>query len=82
MPTSDLVADDGKRGAAARKSGTASVNVGGGKVDLATYDGAGLVAGETLVGPALLRGAYLTCLIRAGWSLRVTNNLDLIIEAD
>lgn len=82
LPTSDLVADDGKRGAAARKSGTASVNVGGGKVDLATYDGAGLVAGETLVGPALLRGAYLTCLIRAGWSLRVTNNLDLIIEAD
>lgn len=82
LPTSNLVADDGKRGTAARRSGTASVNVGGGKAELATYDGATLTAGETLAGPALLRGAYLTCLVHAGWSLRVSNNLDLIIEAD
>jgi N-methylhydantoinase A/oxoprolinase/acetone carboxylase beta subunit len=68
---------------AAAKSGQAGVNVdGSGKTDLATYDDASLEAGQTIAGPALLRGAYLTCLIRAGWSLRVTKNLDLVIEAD
>jgi len=83
LPTSDLVPDDGASGGAAAKSGQAGVNVdGSGKTDLATYDDASLEAGQTIAGPALLRGAYLTCLIRAGWSLRVTKNLDLVIEAD
>ena len=39
-----------------------------------------LTPGTAANGPALIRGDYLTCLIRAGWGLRVSPNNDLIIE--
>ncbi len=83
LPASELVADDGKRGSKAGASGTAAVTLSGETAsELPTYDDAALQAGETIEGPALIRGAYLTCLIRGGWSLRVTRNLDLVIEAN
>lgn len=36
--------------------------------------------GSSVSGPALLRSNYLTCLVDPGWSLRVTDNHDLIIQ--
>ena len=39
-----------------------------------------LAPGHHLTGPALLRSSYLTCLVDRGWSLRVSDNHDLIIE--
>jgi N-methylhydantoinase A/oxoprolinase/acetone carboxylase beta subunit len=83
LPTSKLIADDGKRGPEADASGTAAVSLSGGTAgELPTYDDTTLLAGQTIEGPGLIRGAYLTCLIRPGWSLRVTSNLDLIVEAN
>lgn len=83
LPTSELISDDAKSGAAAASSGSAAVTLGGTKpTQIPTYDDATLQAGQTIEGPGLIRGAYLTCLIRAGWSLRVTSNLDLVIEAN
>jgi len=83
LPTSKLIADDGKRGPEAEASGTAAVSLSGGTAgELPTYDDTTLQAGQTIEGPGLIRGAYLTCLIRPGWSLRVTSNLDLVIEAN
>ena len=62
--------------------GTAEVLlVGAGASSVPTYDDAGLEPGQTIDGPGLIRGAYLTCLLQAGWCLRVTRNLDLVIEA-
>jgi N-methylhydantoinase A/oxoprolinase/acetone carboxylase beta subunit len=83
LPTAVLAADDGQRGAAAPSAGNTDVLVAGTtKTALPIYDDAALQAGHTIKGPGLLRGAYLTCLIREGWSLRVTKNLDLVIEAN
>lgn len=83
LPTSALVADDGKSAAAAPSSGDTDVMLDGGNAQtLPTYDDAALESGQTFAGPGLIRGAYLTCLIRTGWSVRVTKNLDLVIEAN
>lgn len=36
--------------------------------------------GQAVQGPALVRDDYLTCLLKPGWNLRVTGNLDLVLE--
>jgi N-methylhydantoinase A/oxoprolinase/acetone carboxylase beta subunit len=83
LPASTLVGDDGKSGKAAQVSGSTDVLLGGETAtEVRTYDDADLRSGQTIEGPGLIRGAYLTCLIGAGWGLRVTSNLDLVIEAD
>ncbi len=83
LPTSKLIADDGKRGSAVPASGTTDVLLDDGSTaSLPTYDDAAFQSGQTIDGPGLISGAYLTCLIRAGWRLRVTSNLDLVIEAN
>jgi hypothetical protein len=53
---------------------------GAGARRLTVYDDHLLAAGHQLVGPALVRGNYLTCLVAAGWRLRVVSNGDLFIE--
>ncbi|MFT4580486.1 MAG: N-methylhydantoinase A [Gammaproteobacteria bacterium] len=83
LPTSVLTSDDGRRGEATPSSGSTSLVMSAeGPSDIATYDDRELTAGRTITGPGLIRGAYLTCLIREGWSLRVSTNLDLVIEAN
>ena len=83
LPTSTLSPDDGKPDTAVPSSGTTAVSLtGDGAADIPTYDDKELTAGRTIEGPGLIRGAYLTCLLRAGWRLRISSNLDLIIEAN
>ena len=83
LPTSVLTSDDGRRGEATPSSGSTSLVMSAeGPSDIATYDDRELTAGRTITGPGLSRGAYLTCLIREGWSLRVSTNLELVIEAN
>jgi N-methylhydantoinase A/oxoprolinase/acetone carboxylase beta subunit len=82
LPTSQLTPDDRQAAAPAKASGSATLLLEGGEAsELQTFDDASLSAGQTIEGPGLIRGAYLTCLILNGWSLRVTSNLDLVIEA-
>ncbi len=67
-----------------RQSGArADVNLDGrGAAALALVDDASLAPGDEVVGPALVRGSYLTSVIAAGWRLRVSSNGDLLVEGN
>ncbi len=44
------------------------------------YKDENLEPGHVITGPLLIRGNYLTCLIKKGWTVRVTPNNDLILD--
>ncbi|MBZ0171233.1 MAG: hypothetical protein K8E66_02530, partial [Phycisphaerales bacterium] len=74
-------ADDGASTGAASATGTTAIRLEDGRpVEVAVYSDAALEPGREIAGPALLRGPYLTCLIRKDWKLRVTANGDLSLE--
>ncbi len=52
----------------------------GERVDVPVFSNDALVPGHRVAGPALIRGAYLTCLIGPKWRLQVTPNHDLVLE--
>lgn len=66
--------------APAQSTGEASVNLNGESVKLPVYSLKTAAAGASGDGPALFRDDYLTCLVRAGWSFKVSANGDLIVE--
>jgi len=66
--------------APAQATGEASVNLNGESVKLPVYSLKTASPGASGGGPALFRDDYLTCLIRAGWSFKVSANGDLIVE--
>ena len=81
LPSFQLTADRATRQTPAPVSGSAQVLYGGSdgqRTPVVSADA--LAPGHHLTGPALLRSSYLTCLVDRGWSLRVSDNHDLIIE--
>lgn len=80
LPTLTLAADDDGALRPATADGTRRINFAGEAQDVPVYDPDHLAAGQTAVGPALIAGDYLTCLVEPSWRVRVTNNLDLILE--
>jgi N-methylhydantoinase A/oxoprolinase/acetone carboxylase beta subunit len=66
---------------AAIATGSALVHLDGEPTELPVYALKDLPPGSAGVGPALFRDAYLTCLVRPGWSFRVSAIGDLILEA-
>ena len=66
---------------AATAIGAARVSLDGEPTELPVFALKGLPPGSAGNGPALFRDAYLTCLVRPGWSFRVSANGDLILEA-
>ena len=62
-------------------TGKTAVRTGPGKAEeIPLYWATDFSAGQTARGPALIRDDYLTCLLKPGWSLRVSANMDLILE--
>ena len=81
LPVFNLKADKVLKGSQPKVVGQAELKVDKGKPAQTPVFGAeDLTPGTAANGPALIRGDYLTCLIRAGWGLRVSPNNDLIIE--
>lgn len=81
LPTFKLVPDTQlpvRRPLAGKK---AEVRLGDGKTQ--TVDilaDASLTPGDQFTGPALVRGDYLTCLVKRGWTARITSNGDYLLE--
>ena len=75
LPTATDVA-----AAPAQATDEASVIMRGEPVSLPVYSLKTAAPGASGDGPALFRDDYLTCLIRAGWSFKVSANGDLIVE--
>lgn len=81
LPVFNLAADGGQRSATPEASGRTRVSCGTGAGEgIPVYGTDRLSPGQGVDGPALLRSDYLTCLIDKGWSLRVSDNQDLILE--
>lgn len=82
LPVFALQADGALPDIPAPTVGEAAVGTADGGVrSVPVHRAEALEPGHHLTGPALVRGAYLTCLVRPGWRLRVTPNRDLLIEA-
>lgn len=83
LPTFNLLADTplparhavpvGKEEVQIGKSESETVNV---------FAETSLVPGDQFKGLALVRGDYLTCLLKRGWNARVTSNNDYLLEAE
>jgi hypothetical protein len=81
LPVFGLIPDGSHRNAAPATCGRVNVSYGNGTGDgVPVYQMAQLAPADGLDGPALLRSDYLTCLIDKGWSMRVSDNQDLILE--
>ena len=83
LPVFSLAPHDGVRGSSAAAMGSVDLLLDhDNRRPTPIYSDATLSPGETISGPALLRGDYLTCLLEDKWVLHVTPNNDLIIEVD
>ncbi|MBX9607919.1 MAG: hydantoinase/oxoprolinase family protein [Gammaproteobacteria bacterium] len=83
LPTTRLAANDVTHYTPRQSATRADVNLDGrGAAALALVDDASLAPGDEVVGPALVRGSYLTSVIAAGWRLRVSSNGDLLVEGN
>lgn len=81
LPSPQLEPDTAPSKAAPTALGASEIRTGKNTVEkVSVYAANQLSPGQLLKGPALLRDAYLTCLVQSGWSLRVSGNNDLIIE--
>jgi N-methylhydantoinase A/oxoprolinase/acetone carboxylase beta subunit len=81
LPAFQLSSDRATRSAKAPTAGSTQVLYGTSAGDATpVVDVAALKPGHYADGPALLRSSYLTCLVDRGWSIRVSDNHDLIIE--
>jgi N-methylhydantoinase A/oxoprolinase/acetone carboxylase beta subunit len=82
LPTTQLLTDTVKHHTPVASGATVEVNLDGqGAARLALVDDATLTPGDEVSGPALVRGSYLTCVVAAGWRLRVSSNGDLFVES-
>ncbi|MGE3773928.1 MAG: hydantoinase/oxoprolinase family protein [Gammaproteobacteria bacterium] len=81
LPSAMLIADSAQAGNAAPTSGSVDLDLGAGPSAVDVHLDSELAAGHTAQGPCLLKGDYLTCLLGAGWKLRVSSNRDLVLEA-
>ncbi len=82
LPALRLKDDDVKKYSTVRGAGEVSINLDGrGARSLALIDDTILKPGDSVDGPALIRGSYLTCLFAANWRLRVVSNGDLFLES-
>ena len=80
LPTFTLAADDAGSLRPATPDATRRINLTGEAQDVPVHNPDNLTAGQTAVGPTLVAGDYLTCLVEPSWRFRVSNNLDLILE--
>ncbi len=81
LPALNLAADE--VGSYQPVKSAASIDIdfdGSGSEQMAVVDDTALTPGSEVSGPALIRGSYLTCMVAAGWRLRVTSNGDLFME--
>lgn len=83
LPTSKLIPDDSKATGQPAAQGSAQVRIAKhGVTTVPVILDTSLQPGHGVTGPCLLKGAYLTCLVGAGWQLRITSNQDLILEVN
>ncbi|MCA8966409.1 MAG: hydantoinase/oxoprolinase family protein [Planctomycetes bacterium] len=81
LPALGLLADDTGSYTAATAVGQVEVDLDGqGTASVALVDDTALTPGTEVQGAALVRGSYLTCVVGAGWRLRVSSNGDLFLE--
>jgi N-methylhydantoinase A/oxoprolinase/acetone carboxylase beta subunit len=80
LPSFSLVKDKKGPGTAAARSGSATIRINGKAEEVAAYLDSDLKPGKRLNGPALIRGDYMTCLVKKGWSVRITPNDDFLLE--
>ncbi len=80
LPSFSLVKDRKGAGTPAARNGSATIRIGGKAEEVPTYLDSDLKAGKRLSGPALIRGDYMTCLVKKGWTVRVTPNDDFLLE--
>lgn len=82
LPTTQLLADTVTSYTQVKSDATVEINLDGkGAAQLALVEDAALKPGDEVNGPALVRGSYLTCVVAAGWRLRVSSNGDLFVES-
>ena len=81
LPALTFVAEAIKSYTVAATSNSVEIVLGdGNKHTMAVFDDAALSPGAEIVGPALIRGSYLTCLIAPSERVRVSSNGDLFLE--
>lgn len=81
LPSATLVADAAQASSAAPARGNVELDFGAGRSATPVHLDTELEPGHTARGPCLLKGDYLTCLLGQGWTLRVSSNRDLVLEA-
>ena len=81
LPAFSLVADDPSLGQVPEPDGRRSLLTADGALDTVVYHPHSLRPGHSAPGPAIITGDYLTCLVGARWTFRVSSNSDLILEA-
>jgi N-methylhydantoinase A len=80
LPNFTMVKDKKLAASPAARNGSATIRIGGKAEEVPTYLDSDLKAGKRLGGPALIRGDYMTCLVKKGWTVRVTPNDDFLLE--
>lgn len=80
LPSALLIADSAQAGAAVPVRDSVALDLGDGARAVDVHLDGDLEPGHTAQGPCLLKGDYLTCLLGAGWKLRVSSNRDLVLE--
>jgi N-methylhydantoinase A len=81
LPTFKLLPDAKLPARQAIVEGKAEVRLGDGKAEaIGVLADAALTPGQQFKGPVLVRGDYLTCLVKRGWTARITSNNDYLLE--
>ena len=81
LPTFNLLTDTRLPARQATPVGKEEVRIGTGEAEtVSVFAEASLMPGDQLKGLALVRGDYLTCLLKRGWKARVTSNNDYLLE--
>lgn len=76
----DAPAGAGKTTVAPNVGKTKVHSADGKSVEVPVISADALKPGQGAEGPVLVRGEYMTCLVDAGWALRISANQDLLIE--
>jgi N-methylhydantoinase A len=81
LPAFNLVPDAINDYQSIESNNTVVVSMGEGRAcTMALVNDESLIPGTQAKGPLLIRGDYLTCIVKEGWDLKVSSNQDLFIE--